>query len=419
MTEYIGDRGRMTPQLPCRRAALVGATGLLIALCGSFETRADSTSPNPEAAMPADYTDPAHWLCRPGRADACAANLDATVISEDGSMIREAYHADPDAPIDCSYVYPTVSHEPTGNSDLAIDGDLTFAANQQFARFGARCRLFAPVYRQITIPALVALFSGEPIPMSFDLGYSDVRAAWQDYLANDNHGRGFVLVGHSQGTGVLARLIREEIDGKPIQAQLVSALLIGGAQGDVRVKTGDASAFSFLHIPVCRANAEIGCVIGFSSFRAETPPAPGTLFEKAPEGTHPVCANPAALEGGSGTLDAYLSTSGALISSPEPKTPYIWTDPPHPIDTPFVKVPGLLSTSCVENGQIVYLAVNRNASPNGRRASDIKGDLISSITGKLAPSWGLHLIDVNLTMGNLLTIVGDETRAYLAQSKKN
>ena len=264
----------------------------------------------------------------------------------------------------------------------------------------------------------MALFSGKPIPMNRDLGYSDVLAAWQNYLANDNHGRGFVLVGHSQGTGVLARLVREEIDGKPIQAQLVSALLIGGALGDVRVKTGDTPAFAFPHIPVCRANAEIGCVIGFSSFRAETPPAPGTLFEKAPEGTHPVCANPAALDGGSGTLGAYLSTSGALISSPEPKTPFVWTDPPHPIETPFVKVPGLLSGSCVENGQVVYLAVSRNAAQDGRRASDIKGDLINS-SGALLPSWGLHLIDVNLTMGNLLNIVGDETRTYLAQSKKN
>jgi len=410
----VVDRVRMAP----RRAVLIGAVGLSIALCGSFEARAESTNPNAEAAAPADYADPAHWLCRPGRADACAANLDATVIAADGSMTHEAYHADPDAPIDCFYVYPTVSHEPTGNADLAIDSDLTFVALQQFARFGARCRLFAPVYRQITIPGLLALFSGKPLPMNRDLGYSDVLAAWQNYLAVDNHGRGFVLVGHSQGTGVLARLVREEIDGKPIQAQLVSALLIGGALGAVRVETGDASAFAFPHIPVCRANAEIGCVIGFSSFRAETPPAPGTLFEKAPEGTHPVCANPAALDGGSGTLDAYLSTSGALIASPEPKTPFAWTDPPHPIETPFVKIPGLLSASCVENGQVVYLAVSRNAAPDGGRASDIKGDLIDS-SGKLLPSWGLHLIDVNLTMGNLLTIVGDETGAYLAQSKKN
>ena len=246
MDQDTVDRGRNAPRLSGRRAAMVGATGLLIALYGSFDVHAKSTSPNTEAVTQADYTDPAHWLCRPGRADACAANLDATIIAADGSMTHEAYHADPDAPIDCFYVYPTVSHEPTGNADWAIDSDITFVAVQQFARFGARCRLFAPVYRQITIPALMPICRGSRYLWNCNLGYSDVLAAWRNYIANDNHGRGFVLVGHSQGAGVLARLVREEIDGKPIQAQLVSALLIGGALGDVRVKTGDAPVSRFL-----------------------------------------------------------------------------------------------------------------------------------------------------------------------------
>ena len=29
--------------------------------------------------------------------------------------------------------------------------------------------------------------------------------------------------------------------------------------------------------------------------------------------------------------------------------------------------------------------------------------------------WGLHLIDANLTIGNLLDVVGDETKAYLGK----
>lgn len=199
-----------------RLATLACATALLTALCGS-PFRADTATPNAaEAAPPADYSDPAHWICRPGRADACAVDLDATIIAQDGSMTREAFHADPDAPIDCFYVYPTVSHEPTGNADFAIDRDLTRAVVQQFARFGARCRLFAPVYRRITLPGMRSQFAGKPMPMSQELPYDDVLAAWRSYLANDNHGRGFVLVGHSQGTGVLSRLVREEIDGKPI-----------------------------------------------------------------------------------------------------------------------------------------------------------------------------------------------------------
>jgi hypothetical protein len=341
------DQARTARRLSCRRASLAGAGALLAALCGSLEGRAQSASPNAAAVVPpADYSDPALWICRPGRADACAVDLDATIIAGDGSTAREAFRADPDAPIDCFYVYPTVSREHTGNADFAIDRDLRRTVVQQFARLGARCRLFAPVYRQITIPGLVAAMSGKPMPMSRKLAYDDVLAAWRTYLANDNHGRGFVLVGHSQGTSHLTRLIREEIDGEPIQSQMVSALLLGGG-GTLPVKPGAAPALVFPHIPLCRANAEIGCVIAFSSFRAEAPPAAGTLFEKAPEGMLPACTNPGALEGGSGPLDAYLSASGASIIF-EPKDPFVWTDPPHQIGTPFVKVPGLLSARCVE-----------------------------------------------------------------------
>ena len=51
--------------------------------------------------------------------------------------------------------------------------------------------------------------------------------AWNHYLKNDNNGRGVVLIGHSQGSGVLSQLIRNEIDGKPIQSRIISALLLG------------------------------------------------------------------------------------------------------------------------------------------------------------------------------------------------
>jgi Protein of unknown function (DUF3089) len=396
-----------------RRASLAGAVALLIGFIGVPEARAQSA--NTETAAPADYSDSAKWLCRPGRADPCAANLDATLIAEDGSMTVERFHAAPDPPIDCFYVYPTVSREPTGNADFAVDADLTRTVILQFARFGARCRLFAPVYRQITIPALVALFSGKTLPFNRELPYQDVLSAWRNYLANDNHGRGFVLVGHSQGTDILARLVREEIDGKPIQAQMVSGMLTGGPLGAVRVADGDAAAMAFPHIAVCHANADIGCVIGFSSFRVEAPPPPGGLFEKTPPGTHPVCANPAALGGGAAPLDAYLTTSGATITG-SAHTPVVWTDPPHAIDTPFVKVPGLLSAACAEGDKVVYLAVSRHPGQDGRRANDFSGDLFGP-DGRPLPNWGLHLVDIDLTIGNLVEIMGEETRAYLARMK--
>ena len=46
-----------------------------------------------------------------------------------------------------------------------------------------------------------------PAPPRLTIGYDDVVDAWNYYLAHENHGRGVVLVGHSQGSGVLTGLI--------------------------------------------------------------------------------------------------------------------------------------------------------------------------------------------------------------------
>ncbi len=391
---------------PHLRRAGGGALALAASVC-----LPDAASP--QSASGANlYANPDAWLCRPGRQDACAANQDATIVAADGKLTLEPFHADPDAPIDCFYVYPTVSHDPGGNSDLTAGPEERRAVEQQFARFGAKCRLFAPVYRQFTLKALRAAVGPHPIPMDRELGNRDVAAAWRDYLARDNHGRGFVLIGHSQGSSVLTQLIKDEIDGKPVQTQLVSAILMGTS---LPIPKGADVGGAFKHIPVCRSNGQTGCVIAFADFRANLPPPAGSLFVRAPEGMQAACANPAALGGGAGVLDAYLSTTSAtIVSDAGPRR--AWTHPPQPIRTPFVKLPGLLSAQCVANTHGAYLAVTLHPAPGGARVNDIAGDLM--IGGKAAPEWGLHLIDANLAMGNLVAIVGEETKAYLAGAGK-
>ena len=47
----------------------------------------------------------------------------------------------------------------------------------------------------------------------------------------------------------------------------------------------------------------------------------------------------------------------------------------------------------------------------------IVGDVMAN--GQVNADWGLHLIDVNLAMGNLVDIVREQGKAYLAASKKN
>jgi len=105
-----------------------------------------------EAVKPNDYGDAKNWLCRPGRkGDACDIDLTTTVVAADGTLTRETFTANPTAPIDCFYVYPTISTDPTDNSDMTADPAETNVVAQQFARFGSVCRTYAPLYRQLTL----------------------------------------------------------------------------------------------------------------------------------------------------------------------------------------------------------------------------------------------------------------------------
>jgi DUF3089 family protein len=360
-----------------------------------------------------DYADPKTWLCKPGIAnDACRVDLSTTIVAADGTLTREDYKADPRAPIDCFYVYPTVSMDPGGNSDMTPGPEEIGVVRAQFARFGAVCRTFAPLYRQFTLTALRSAATPNRITGDAALGYRDVADAWHYYLEHDNNGRGVVLVGHSQGSGVLTQLIRNEIDGKPVQSKIVSALLLGTS---LAVPKGKDVGGAFQHVPLCRAASQTGCAIAFASFRSTVPPPENSRFARVrDEQMMAACANPAALGGGSGPLHAYLSSAGRSIvgSAAEPRP---WVNPPKPIDTPFVSVPGLLTAQCVANEKGSYLEVTVHGSPADPRVDDISGDVMTN--GAVNASWGLHLIDVNLTMGNLLDVVGQQTRAYTKNAR--
>ncbi len=66
-------------------------------------------------------------------------------------------------------------------------------------------------------------------------------------------------------------------------------------------------------------------------------------------------------------------------------------------------MPGLLTAQCVANEKGSYLEVTVHGNPADPRADDIVGDVMAN--GQVNASWGLHLIDVNLAMGNLVDIV--------------
>jgi Protein of unknown function (DUF3089) len=401
------------------RVLIVGAvvlTGLSHPRLASAQT-ASTTTQSPVSTAPPhpnDYSDPRSWLCRPGGKDACAIDQTATVVAADGKLTRETWAANPNAPIDCFYVYPTTSTDSTLNSDMTADAAEINVIKQQFARFASQCRPYAPLYRQLTLAGLRRLMAdgGGGTAVARDailhgVAYDDVRDAWNYYLEHDNKGRGIVLVGHSQGSSILVELIRREIDGRSIQSRIVSAILAGT---NIAVPRGKDVGGSFQHVPLCHSATQTGCVITYASFRSTIPPPANTLFGKAVDANMvAACTNPAALAGGSGELHAYLDTTGRTISRVIPVKP--WVTPDQPIKTPWVGVPGLLSAKCASNANASgYLEVTVNGNPNDPRVDDIIGDFPSD-SGVLA-QWGLHSIDMNLAMGNLIDIVAQQATTF-------
>jgi hypothetical protein len=387
--------------------------GTLLAWSLTSLAQAPATPEAAPASQPRnDYSKPENWLCRPGNQDACTVDMSATVVSANGKLKREQFKANANAPIDCFYVYPTVSQDTTGNSDMLPGPEEKSVVRAQFARFASQCRPYAPMYRQISLTALRAFTSGQTVSVDRALAYNDVLDAWNYYLEHDNQGRGVVLVGHSQGSGVLQRLIASEIDGKPVQAKLISALLMGT---NLAVPKDKDVGGTFKNIPLCRTSDQVGCALAYASFRANVPPPSNSRFGKVSgDNMMSACVNPAALKGGSAPLHSYLSNgSGGTATVPEARQ---WVKPEQRIDTPFVSVPGLLSGQCVADEHGSYLAIKVNADPADPRADDIAGDVVRD--GKVAEDWGLHLIDANLTMGDLVSLVGKQSKAYLKKNKK-
>ena len=364
-----------------------------------------AASPEPAVQTADPYAAAENWLCRPGRSDPCDADEASTEVLPDGRLIHKPWQPAADAPIDCFYVYPTVSVQLTGNSDRIPGPGEKRAAQVQFARFASVCKPYAPMYRQITLAGIASLVRGEAMPMDPALAYADVLAAWNHYLKFDNHGRGVVLIGHSQGSHILIQLIAEQIDGKPEQAHLVSALILGS---NVEVPKGQDVGGSFQHVPLCRAATQTGCVISYVSFRASHPPPLDARFGRvANPRMESACTDPAALSGL--PPDAYLPTHSNLLGDPENRL--AWEKMADIIDTPFVELSNLIQTRCVHENGAVYLAVSTQSVADDLRPADIPGDLV--IHGHLLEGWGLHLVDVNIAQGNLIDIVRRQGQAFL------
>jgi hypothetical protein len=328
------------------------------------------------------------WLCSPqSKKDPCDYSLKATVIKPDGSRSTQAAKKAKKAKVDCFYVYPTVSDQKTPNATLAKDPEIKAIATYQASRFQQDCRVWAPMYRQVTLQGI-----SNPSAVSASasaLAYRSAKAAFTDYIKHDNHGRGFVLIGHSQGSFVLKQLIGDVIDKKAsLRRRMVSALLLGG----------NVTNKEFKHVKPCVKAGQTGCVVAWSMFH-DPPPSNALFGRTTAPGQHVVCTSPSRL-GSSSKLIPYAptlpfpGTIGVGLAIFVPNRP---TD----VSTPWYAEPGVLTGSCATTADgASYLKIDGSVLPNA----------VPDAT------WGLHLGDVNLALGNLTTIAKKQIAAYLRRA---
>lgn len=349
------------------------------------------------------------WLCHPDQEAAdnvCFRDLSATVVAADGTATLEPHEPAADPSVDCFYVYPTASFDNAGNSDLEAGEEEIFIVLNQAARFSSVCRVFAPVHRQVTLSVIF----NDALVGDRDLAYGDVVDAFKHYIANDNQGRGFILIGHSQGSGHLAKLIREEVESNEVLAErMVAAYLLGTT---VAVPKGEDVGGTFATTSLCRATDQTGCLVTYASWRDRDPPDSEALFSDTGDAsTEAACVNPAALLGGKATLTPYFpgEVKGVFtIALGDGSSPYADPDAHDPIATPYYSMPDFVQAECVTRGDYSYLEVSVLADSEDPRADDFNGDF------RNATGWGLHLVDVSLALGNLVDLARSQSAAWLA-----
>ncbi len=394
--------------------------GLLALVLVLFTATTYSGAAGSALAQGSPTPDPAGtvWLCRPGmQPDPCRSSLDTAVFSSPGAVSScsnvsgrscRAVRLTP-APrngsrFDCFYVYPTVSEQPTANADLKIDPAETAAAVAQAAWFSQVCNVWAPMYRQVTLDEI---FGPKPVPAGPQaIAYASLLAAWRDYLANFNHERPIVLIGHSQGAALLIKLLRRVIEpDAALRKRLVSAILLGG---NVQVPRGKLVGGSFRYVPACSRAGQVGCVIAYSSFPSH--PSPDSLFGRAGQGVSRysgqlrsrgldvACVNPTSIAGGTGVLVPYFPSAMSLSAGQ-----WRWTFAPYP-PTPWLSFANRWTATCRSAGGATWLQVSRTG------AWSSKPDVLTKLSN--GPRWGYHGIDVNLALGNLVQAVRAQEARY-------
>ncbi len=146
---------------------------------------------------------------------------------------QESWISKPDTPakqVDVFYIYPTVfSSDSMLNMDIKDPEmqELVMATyRKQIGVYSDTCNVYAPYYQQMSMYVLNSDTIDETPYL--EIAFEDVKNAFMHYMQYENtENRPFALAGHSQGSEMLLKLMKDSIFSTFPEKQLVAAYLIG------------------------------------------------------------------------------------------------------------------------------------------------------------------------------------------------
>ena len=170
--------------------------------------------------------------------------------------------------IDIFYVYPALDFADVnfkGDTMLYTDISLKEERNKAFNNQQMNKMVFAsnkynfysPYYRQIMINTYLKGDSSQINKLS-SISYDDIRNAFNYYMKHYNNGRPFILLGHSEGTMLLIRLLENNMTDEQFE-RMIAAYMIG-----YYITDAELQKYPKRIIPA-QDSSDIHCIILFNS----------------------------------------------------------------------------------------------------------------------------------------------------------